>query len=129
MNLGNRESTPLLFDTLAYSQGLQQHGIEHSEIFSALLAEVLSQNIYTKFEVKNMLEDTMKEFQALTLSIKEESRKERERITKESQKEIHRMELEMERIYTRTVTFIVGILGSLIVIVGVISTFAHTIFH
>lgn len=117
MKKGIKERT-VLFDTLAYSQGLKEKGIENSETYAEQLSEALMQNMYSKSEVENMIERAISELREHT-----------DKMVLELRKDSHEMQLEIERIGTRTITTIVGILGSLIVLVGAISTFSHAIFH
>lgn len=117
MKKGVREKA-VLFDTLAYSEGLKEKGIENSETYAEQLSEALMQNIYSKSEVDHMIDSARREAQDHT-----------DKMVLELRKDFHEMQLEIERIGTRTITTIVGILGSLIVLVGAISTFSHAIFH
>ena len=48
--MGNTENLQLMFDTLAYSEGLKSGGVEQSEVFAQYLQQALQQNIYTKAE-------------------------------------------------------------------------------
>lgn len=109
-----RRKIPVLFDTLAYSIGLKKKGIKHSETYAILLADALSENLYSKHKVDNMFNEALKRHD-----------RRMDKIEMKIEKNIHEARLETARIANR----IIVILGSLIVIIGAISTFSHVLFH
>lgn len=119
----------IIFDTLAYSQRLKKYGIKHAEVFAISLAEALNQNLYTKSEVKQMYEEELKKFEARTLAIEKETAMRLQEMHERTYQLPLEISLQIERMYRRAITTTIGTLGSLIVIVGAISTFAHVIFR
>ena len=138
-------TTPL-FDTLNYATLLKKGDVQNAEIHATCLAEVLSDTLYTKQEIDMRLERAIDHFEKMidkrfqTLDKRFQMiDKQFETIDKRFQtidrqfqtidKRFHELELRMEKAINRSFTTTVSILGSLIVLVGAISTFAHALFH
>lgn len=126
----------VLFDTLSYSMGLKQKGVKDSETYAFLLSDALTQNIYSKAEVDGMIDKSLQRFsremgkihKSIQVSQKKSEAESKAEI-REIRAEAQQLRLDLERIATRTIMTTIGILGSLIVLVGAISTFSHAIFH
>lgn len=55
-------SGELLFDTLNYAKMLERGGISHSDVHAVALADALTQNLYSKNEIEEMIENVMRQF-------------------------------------------------------------------
>ena len=114
-------TTKLLFDTLDYARLLKNGDVENADVHAASLAKTLAHNLYTKDEVDmrfekaiNRIDQTLNEFRLLQ---------------EKQHSEMREIELRFEKAMNRYLITTISILGSLIVVVGAISTFAHAIFH
>ena len=112
----------IYFDTLKYAKLLASSGIEYADIHAQAVSQALNENNYTKREVEKMIETAIKE-----------NREALERIFKESDEKMQAIKLEMkdiminnEKTFNRYLILNISILGSLIVLVGTLSSlFAH----
>lgn len=138
-----------LFNTLTYAKQLRVGGVEFAETHAEALNCALVENILKKEEVEKML-NTVKEdifkrsderFYAMLAESKEmrkrsdeqyneslkefrESMREIAKERLEQQKEMNRMDQKISQISNRTI----GILGSLIVLMGSFNAVAHHLF-
>lgn len=128
--------TKLLFDPLDYAKILKNGGVENADIHASSLSQILASNLYTKDEIDMRFEQALNRFDASMQQM--ERRFERlfndYRISQEKQLgeirgEIHQLELRFEKKINHYLITTISVLGSLIVVVGAISTFAHTLFH
>jgi len=143
----NDEKNTIMFDTLAYSDGLKSAGITHSEVLTTNLSRALTQNIYTKAEVDKMIDQALKEFHERTYAMdkrfekfsielkaateksiaKWEAKGERTiaELRATNEKSITDLRIEMTKLNNRTITIIVSILSSLTVLMGTIGHLLH----
>ena len=126
----------VMFDTLHYAKLLKKGGVRQSNVHSAALADVITQNMYTKAEVGNVLETKFKKSdEKFYLALKEfaertqQNREEYKELSKKREIEMLELENRIEKAFNRHMYTIISILGSLIVIVGAIATFAHAFFR
>ena len=129
-------SKKIVFDTLEYAKMLAEGGVEHADIHSSSLATALVQNIYTRDEVDKMIEETFKRFDdrtfALEARIKDlQYRTDQKIFALDKRLEISVKELEnrIDQRFVHHMHMTISILGTLIVIVGAVSTFAHYFIH
>lgn len=115
----------VIFDTLAYASKLKDGGVDRSEIHAASLSEVIGYNVYTKGEIEKMFDAALKRFDERTQEMKAESAQ----ALQKHEAEMLKIQLHLERTIHRSVYTTIAILGSLIVVVGVIASFAHYFFH
>lgn len=144
----------IVFDTLAYASKLKSGGVDLSDVHAKALAEAIADHIYTKSEIDKMneavlrsIEETLKKLDrehdetAKRLDSEralQEQKFERDRLHHEQMQERDRdrhdqkileVELRFERTMNRYTMTTIGVLGSLIVAVGAISTLSHYFFH
>lgn len=106
----------LLFDTLSYAKLLGDEGVSHADIHSMALAEVLSHNLYSKSEINEMLEATLKRVETQIIELRHELKL-----------EVKDVENRFEKALLRNTVTVISVLGALIVIVGAVSTFIHAV--
>lgn len=153
--------TRLLFDTLSYAKMLSSGEVEKSDVHATSLAQVLTQNLYSKDEIDMRFEQTINRFDQSIYRLEqsfsrlehkvtrqiEEIRYEAEKFRGEIQtalqeremrfdksfhelrKEIHDVRVDFAKTMNRYLISTLTILGSLIVSIGALATFAHTFFH
>ena len=112
---------PPIFDTLKYARMLKEKGINHSDDFSRALSDALGQDIYSKREIERMFEAALQEFRQSNREIKEDLLRTR----LELEREISKVRVEIHSSMNRAI----GVLGSLIVVVGAIVSFSHYFIH
>ncbi len=124
------------FDTLGYAKLLTAGGVENADVHSASLCVTIGQNIYLKFEVDKMIEETFKRFDERTREIIAEMRTEANEFRNEMRTEITNIRLEMrdmrldlEQKISKSLFNTVAILGGLYVFVGAVTSFIHMSFH
>ncbi|WP_423062925.1 hypothetical protein [Candidiatus Paracoxiella cheracis] len=144
----------IVFDTLSYVKMLEKGGVTHAEVHSASLSKVLRQSMYTKVETDSMferamsrMEETFNHFDKRLEEFRRECAEDRALYDKKfaedralydkkfaesraySDKRFAEIELRLERTINRCTITTVSVLGTLIVVMSAISTFAHYIFH
>lgn len=133
----------IIFDTLAYAKTLESAGIAHPEAHSEALVQAITHNIYTQCKIDKMIDASLKQFHERTLEMRREWQEEvirrEQEMAKRDQKwekstnrlllEIKTVENKLEKAIHSITNRCISILGSLIVVVGVIATFAHSFFH
>ena len=70
-------SDKVYFDTLKLAKMLEKGGVEHSDVLTSSISKALTQNIYTKQEVENMLETALKSFDERTQQLRIEAQQQR----------------------------------------------------
>ncbi len=103
-----------LFDTLSYAKMLEKGGVTQSDIHAKSLARALQDNIYTKDEIDMRFEKALSRF---------------DKTLNEFRNDMREIELRFEKAFNRYLVTTISVLGSLIVVVGAIATFAHALFH
>lgn len=137
-------SKKVVFDTLKHAKILAKGGVEHPETHSRALAYAITQNIYTINEVDMMFVQALKKFdertQAMksemhdqTLAIKSELKSDMDKIDKATgelkaemdkiDKATGALKVEMVKSLSTNMMKTVGFLGSLIILVGAVSSF------
>ena len=111
----------LVFDTLEYARMLSAGGVIGADVHSAALANSIVENIYTKHEVDEMFEASLKEFAQNNEKIWQKMAEDRAR----SEREILKMENRIEKTMNSIIYKTVGILGGLIVVLNAITVLAH----
>lgn len=119
----------LMFDTLSYAKILQDGGVENADIHANSLASILSQNMYTKDEVDMRLERAIRQFEKTLDKRLHEFQTIQDERFHEFKITQHELELRFEKTMQRYLITTISVLGTLIVLVGAVSTFAHAIFH
>lgn len=97
-----------------------------------LCKDVITENIYIKCEADNMFEDISQKFDRRFQEVEQKIDLRFEEIDRRFQKTDHKIDLMAAqlRLEMRDNGYrIIGILGTLIVIVGAISTLSHYFFH
>ncbi len=125
----------LVFDSLNYAKILASAGIESVDVFAEALVHALSENLYVKYEVDNMIEAALKQFSDRTIQLREEMRAEnrllREEMRAESlrnREEFHKVRIEMKQITDKAVnrmTLNVGIISTLLAIVASVGHYLY----
>lgn len=107
----------IAFDTLRYAKILAEHGVENSEVHVKLLAEIIPQNIYLKYEVDAMLEAVIKRSDEKFFKLQ-----------KEMMALENRSDRKIEQIINQTVrrmTVVFGIMTGFLTAVNLILHFFH----
>jgi len=86
---------------------MQQCRVERADVHTQALKGALSQNIYTKTEVDNMIEEALKRFDERT----------------------YKLEIRFEKALNRNLYATIGAIGVLIAVAGVFSTYFHSFAH
>lgn len=120
------------FDTLQYAQLLKTCGVDDPEGQSTALATVITQNIYTKNEVEDMIEAALKKFDERTYSLDKRidlNFKEMENRIDKVDGHISKVDSRIDQAIARSVYKTIWVLGTLMIVISAISTLTHYIFH
>lgn len=89
-------SEKLLFDTLNYAKMLEKGGVTNSDTHTSALSYALAQNLYTKVEIDQMIENTMNQFKQEMHEFRQEMRTDMNDFRLEVKNEINELRLEMK---------------------------------
>jgi Flp pilus assembly protein TadB len=103
----------LAFDTLEYAIMLKKGGVEHADVHSSSLAEVITHNIYIKNEVDNMIEAALKKFEERTNKMQLEMKELEKAIHTANSKTIARLTINL------------GIISALLALVASVVHYVH----
>ena len=103
----------LAFDTLEYAIMLKRGGVEHADVHSSSLADVITHNIYIKHEVDKMVEAALKKFEERTYKMQLEMKELEKAIYTANSKTITKL------------TFNIGIISALLALVASVVHYVH----
>ena len=129
----------ILFDSLAYADKLKDGGVDKAEVHSSALHSALADNFYIKDEVDNMFELTMQriENKFSDCASKEQLNETNQKLNNcaeknqlnETNRKLSDIRTEMHEVISKQFHKTVVVLGSLIIIVGFLTTTAHYYLH
>ena len=115
----SNNNSKLYFDSLDHAKMLQEGGVERADVHTSALMAAMGQNVYTKAEVEDMIEAALKRFDERTAKFDERTHQ-----MQLEMKEIEKNILETNNKTIHRLTWNIGIIVTLLTIVGSIMHFS-----